>query len=57
MRVLGQILAIVCLGFAIYFAYTPWRVHGGRFVTEYMAASGLLLLIALVAGYFSFRSG
>jgi hypothetical protein len=35
------------LGLAVFLALTPWRVHGGGFVTEYMLLAGTVGLLAL----------
>jgi hypothetical protein len=45
---LGLALSLGLLGLAGFLAHTPWRVHGGRFVTEYLLLAGTVALVALV---------
>lgn len=45
------------LGAAIFIAWTPWRVHGGRFAAEYVLLSAVIALISAGILYFSSRLG
>jgi len=44
----GLLLAALLLLLAAFFAYEPWRVHGGRFVTEYLLLAGAIALVGLL---------
>lgn len=45
LKTLGLAVAIGLIVLAGVLAHTPWRVHGGRFITEYMI---LAVPVALV---------
>jgi hypothetical protein len=45
---LGLAVSLGLLGLAGFLAHTPWRAHGGRFVTEYLLLAGTVALVALV---------
>jgi hypothetical protein len=47
LKVFGFAASLGLLGLAGFLAHTPWRVHGGRFVTEYMLLAGTVGLLAL----------
>jgi hypothetical protein len=48
LKIIGLIVSIVLLGLAAFLAHTPWRVHGGRFVGEYMLLAGSVAVVALI---------
>lgn len=48
MRTVGITIALALIGLAAFLAHTPWRVHGGRFVTEYMMLAGVIGIIGLI---------
>jgi hypothetical protein len=41
-------VALALLVLAVFLGWTPWRAHGGRFITEYLALAGAVALVALV---------
>jgi hypothetical protein len=43
LKLLGLIGSAALFAVAAFVAHTPWRVHGGRFVTEYLALSGAIV--------------
>jgi hypothetical protein len=47
LKIIGVIAAVALLALSGFLAQTPWRVHGGRFITEYMLLAGLVALIGL----------
>jgi hypothetical protein len=49
LKILGLIVSAALFGLAAFLAQTPWRAHGGRFITEYLVLSGVVALVALVA--------
>jgi hypothetical protein len=53
---LGLVASLGLLGLAGFLAHTPWRVHGGRFVTEYMLLAGAVAIVGLAILYLSWRS-
>lgn len=57
MKTIGLIVCALILLAAVFVAYSPWRVHGGRFVTEYMLLAGVIALVAIIIGYVSMRWG
>ena len=48
LKILGLIVSAPLFGLAAFLAQTPWRVHGGRFITEYLVLSAVIALVALV---------
>jgi hypothetical protein len=48
LKILGIAIAIALIAAAAFVAHTPWRVHGGRFVAEYMMLAGAIGFVALV---------
>jgi hypothetical protein len=48
LKVTGFVVALALLLLAGFLAQSPWRVHGGRFVTEYLLLGGAVALVALV---------
>jgi hypothetical protein len=48
LTITGFLMAGALFGLAAFLAHTPWRVHGGRFVTEYMLLAGAVAIVALV---------
>ena len=54
---LGLLASLALLGLAGFLAHTPWRVHGGRFATEYLALAGAVALVALALFGLSLRWG
>jgi hypothetical protein len=55
MRVAGLLAGIAIIGAAIFLGTSPWRVHGGRFVTEYMIAAGTVGAVGLLIIFLSSR--
>ena len=51
----GLAIALVLIGLALLLGSTPWRVHGGRFVTEYLLLGGVFGIAGLVALAVSLR--
>jgi hypothetical protein len=49
LRFVGFAIAASAFAASVMFATTPWRVHGGRFVTEYLLLGGAVGLVGLVA--------
>jgi hypothetical protein len=47
-KMLGLIGAAALLALAAFLAHTPWRVHGGRFITEYLLLGGVVAIVGLV---------
>ena len=47
-KIFGLIISAALLALAAFLAHTPWRVHGGRFVTEYLLLGGVVAFVALV---------
>lgn len=45
---MGFAVTLGLIGLAAFLAHTPWRVHGGRFVTEYLLLAGAVGVVALV---------
>ena len=45
---LGIAASLALLLVAGYLGWRPWRVHGGRFVTEHVVLSGALAVVALL---------
>jgi hypothetical protein len=54
---LGIAASVGLIGLAAFLAHTPWRVHGGRFVTEYMLLAAPCALIGAVILVLSLRAG
>jgi hypothetical protein len=53
LKILCWAISIGLFGLAAFLAQTPWRVHGGRFITEYLmlaGGAGLIGLIILTVG-------
>ena len=57
LKLLGLIGSAVLFAVAAFVGHTPWRVHGGRFVTEYLALSGAIAFVALVVLGITLRWG
>jgi hypothetical protein len=57
MKTIGIVVSLLLALAAAFVAHTPWRVHGGRFVTEYFLLAGVIFIIAAVIGALSLRSG
>ena len=47
-KILGLAASLGLLGLAAFLAATPWRVHGGRFVTEYLLLAGTIGVAGLI---------
>jgi hypothetical protein len=56
-KILGLLSSIGLFALAAFLAHTPWRVHGGRFITEYLLVSGFVALVALVVLTITLRWG
>lgn len=48
LKIIGLIVSVALFALAAFLGQTPWRVHGGRFVTEYMLVAGTVALVALI---------
>jgi hypothetical protein len=48
LKIAGFLIAIGLLALAAFLAHTPWRAHGGRFVTEYMLLAAPVAIVGLV---------
>jgi hypothetical protein len=57
LKVVGFIASGVLVVLALFLAHTPWRVHGGRFITEYLALGGAVAIVALVVLAITLRWG
>jgi hypothetical protein len=57
LKILGLAIALMLLALAGFLAHTPWRAHGGRFITEYLALAGAIAVIALIILAVSLRFG
>jgi hypothetical protein len=57
LKILGLAIALTLLALAGFLAQTPWRAHGGRFITEYLALAGAIAVIALIILAVSLRFG
>ncbi len=49
LRLVGFAIAAGVFAVAVMFATTPWRVHGGRFVTEYLLLGGAVGVVGVLA--------
>jgi hypothetical protein len=49
----GLAAGIGLVGIAAFLAYEPWRTHGGRFATEFLALAGAVALVGLVVLWLS----
>ena len=54
-KILGLVVSLGLIALAGFLATTPWRVHGGRFVTEYLLLAGTIGLVGLVVLAVSLR--
>ncbi len=57
LKVIGIVAAVALLALAAFLAHTPWRVHGGRFVTEYLLLATPFAAVGLVVLVVSLRAG
>jgi hypothetical protein len=48
MRNLFVVLVLILFAAAAFLAWTPWRTHGGRFVTEYLLMGGAVAFVGVV---------
>jgi hypothetical protein len=48
LKTLGIVVSLAIIGLAAFLAHTPWRAHGGRFVTEYLVLAGPIALVGLI---------
>ena len=48
LKIVGLVVSIALFALAAFLAQTPWRVHGGRFVSEYMILGGTIAVVALI---------
>lgn len=48
LKIVGLVIAVALIALAGFLAHTPWRVHGGRFVTEYLMLAGAVGLVGLI---------
>lgn len=49
LKIVGLVISVALFAAAAFLAHAPWRVHGGRFATEYLVLAGAIALVALVA--------
>jgi hypothetical protein len=54
-KILGLVVALGLIALAAFLASTPWRVHGGRFVTEYLLLAATIGLVGLIVLALSLR--
>jgi hypothetical protein len=54
-KILGLVVSLGLIALAAFLATTPWRVHGGRFVTEYLLLAGTVGLVGLIVLVLSLR--
>jgi hypothetical protein len=47
-KILGLVVSFGLIALAGFLATTPWRVHGGRFITEYLLLAGTIGLVGLI---------
>jgi hypothetical protein len=52
---LGLVVSLGLLGLAACLAYEPWRTHGGRFATEFLALAAVAGLVGVVILVLSLR--
>ena len=57
LKMLGYAVVVALAGLALFLANTPWRVHGGRFITEYLILAGAVGIIALIVLVVNLRLG
>ena len=55
LKLIGTAAGVVAVGAALFLAYEPWRTHGGRFATEFLALAGVVAIVGVVILAFSFR--
>lgn len=48
LKILGLLSSTGLLSLAAFLAWSPWRVHGGRFITEYFVVSGIVAVVGLI---------
>jgi hypothetical protein len=51
----GLVAGLGLLGLSAFLAYEPWRTHGGRFATEFLALAGVIAAVGLVILALSLR--
>jgi hypothetical protein len=56
LKLLLQIVGSVVLLGAAFVFWTPWRVHGGRFATEYSIIGGIIAAFAMALFFFASKS-
>ncbi|MEA2836914.1 MAG: hypothetical protein QOD89_1464 [Bradyrhizobium sp.] len=56
-KIVGLLAGFGLITLAAFLATTPWRVHGGRFVTEYLLLAGTIGLAGLIVLALSLRYG
>jgi hypothetical protein len=54
-KIAGLLVSLGLVALAAFLATTPWRVHGGRFITEYLLLAGTIGLIGLIVLVVSLR--
>ena len=54
-KIAGLALSLALLALAAFLAASPWRVHGGRFITEYLLLAGTIGVAGLILLAVSFR--
>ena len=54
-KILGLAASLGLLALAAFLAASPWRVHGGRFITEYLLLAGTIGVAGLILLAVSFR--
>jgi hypothetical protein len=48
LKTVGIVISLAIVALAAFLAQTPWRAHGGRFVTEYLVLAGPIALVGLI---------
>jgi hypothetical protein len=56
-KILGLAISLGLIALAAFLATAPWRVHGGRFITEYLLLAGTIGLVSLIILAVSLRYG
>jgi len=56
LKLLLQIIGSIVLLGAAFVLWTPWRVHGGRFATEYSIVGGIIAAFAMALFFLASKS-
>lgn len=55
LKAVGLLAGVAIVAGAIFIGSAPWRVHGGRFVTEYMVAASAVGAVGALVLFLSAR--